>query len=286
MAPDPAGPARALTIAGSDSGGGAGIAADLKTFAAFGVYGMAAVTAVTAQDTLAVHEVSLVDPGLVARQIRVVRDDLGVDACKIGMLGSAATARAVADVLRSGCLGPVVLDPVLAGTHGQQLLSRDGLEVLRHALLPQITVVTPNLPEAAALLGWDLGALATPAARRNAVAALHRLGVRHVVLKGGHLPDTGAGADAPATDLWYDGRAYRELSARRLQTRHTHGTGCTFAAALAAGLARGQEVESALGAAKRYVSWAIAHAPGLGRGAGPLGYGRPGAPDAGWEESE
>lgn len=279
------GPMRALTIAGSDSGGGAGISADVKTFAAFGVYGMVAVTAVTAQDTRAVYAVSLVDPELVVRQITAVRDDLGVDACKIGMLGSAATAQAVAAVLRDGRLGPIVLDPVLVGKHGHELLSQDGLDVLRRALLPMTTVLTPNLPEAAALLGCDLVALAGAGARRDAAAALQRMGPEHVVLKGGHLPDTGAAPDAAVTDLWYDGREHRELSGPRLQTRHTHGTGCTFAAALTAGLARGQALGPALAEAKRYVSWAIAHAPGLGRGAGPLGYGRPSVSGDGWEGS-
>ncbi len=283
MAPGDSTGMRALTIAGSDSGGGAGIAADLKTFAAFGVYGMAAVTAVTAQDTLAVHAVCLVDPDLVARQITAVRDDLGVDACKIGMLGSAPIARAVAEVLRQGRLGPVVLDPVLAGKHGQDLLSADGLDVLRRDLLPLATVLTPNLPEAAALLGCELGPLEGEDARREAAAALRRMGPEHVVLKGGHLPDTGAHAGAIVTDLWYDGREYRELSARRCRTRHTHGTGCTFAAALAAGLARGEGVGPSLVEAKRYVSWAIAHAPGFGRGAGPLGQGRPAPLGGGWE---
>ena len=256
---------RALTVAGSDSGGGAGIQADLKTFVAFGVHGMSAVTAVTAQNTEGVRAVAALAPELVVAQIEAVRDDIGVDAVKTGMLADAGIVRAVAACVRRGRLGPLVLDPVMRSKSGDPLLQPDATAALRQELVPLATVLTPNLPEAAALLGCDVRELAGAKARRQAAAALHRMGPRHVLLKGGHAPEDGA-----AVDLWYDGRACRELSAPRLRTRHTHGTGCTLSAALCACLARGLPLEDGMAAAKDFVTWAIAHAPGLGRGSGPL----------------
>ncbi len=261
---------RALTIAGSDSGGGAGAQADLKTFAAFRVYGASALTAVTAQNTMGVHAVVVLAPDLVAAQIAAVREDIGVDAAKIGMLGSPGVVRAVAAAVRAGGLGPVVLDPVLRASRGGVLLEPAAMAVLRAELLPLVDVVTPNLPETAALLGCDVRALAAPAARRDAARALTALGPRCAVIKGGHLPDVAPDAVDAAVDVWWCADASGELTGPRLATRHTHGTGCTFSAALAAGLARGWDRAAALVAAKAFVGWALAHAPGLGRGEGPL----------------
>jgi hydroxymethylpyrimidine/phosphomethylpyrimidine kinase len=261
---------RALTIAGSDSGGGAGIQADLKTFVAFGVHGMCAVTAVTAQNTEEVRAAAAMLPDLVVAQIEAVRDDIGVDAVKSGMLADASIVRAVGATLRRGDLGPFVLDPVMRSKSGAPLLEPAACAALREELLPLATVLTPNLPEAAALLGCDERELSGMDALRQAAAALHRLGPRHVLLKGGHVAP---GAGAPdAVDLWFDGQTWRELSAPRVATRNTHGTGCTLSAALCACLARGLPLASAMAAAKEFVTWAIAHAPGLGRGSGPLNH--------------
>lgn len=264
--------ARALTVAGSDSGGGAGIQADLKTFAAFGVYGLSALTAVTAQNTVAVDAVAVLEPALVLAQMHAVRRDIGVDATKTGMLGSAGIVAAVAAAIRAGGFGPLVVDPVMVSKGNAPLLAPEACTALREELIPLADVLTPNLPEAAALLGCALGDLAGDDARRGAAADLRRMGARHVLLKGGHAPEADGGEDGEAVDLWYDGATFRYLSAPRIRTRHTHGTGCTLSAAICAGLARGLPVGSALQAAKAFVSAAIARAPGLGRGHGPLGH--------------
>jgi hydroxymethylpyrimidine/phosphomethylpyrimidine kinase len=250
---------RVLTIAGSDSGAGAGVQADLKTFAALGVYGLSAVTAVTAQNTLGVRAVMALPVDLVEAQINVVLEDIGADILKTGMLPNAAIIEAVAECIRASGLR-VVVDPVMQAKDGAALLEPAALASLRTTLLPLAEVITPNLPEAAALLGRSIGTLAEMHA---AVRALHALGPRHVVLKGGHCV-------AEPTDVYFDGEHCFELSSQRIQTRHTHGTGCTFAAALAALLARGCPVESAVVEAKTYVTGAIRHAPGLGHGHGPL----------------
>lgn len=255
---------RTLTIAGSDSGGGAGIQADIKTFTAFGTFAMTAVTAVTAQNTLGVVRARALPSTMVSAQIAAVRDDLGVDATKIGMLATPAIVRAVTRAVRAGGLGPVVLDPVLASTSGQALLDPTGVAALGD-LLPLVDVCTPNVPEAAVLLGCAEGELAAPEARRQACAALRRLGPAHVVLKGGHVRQA-----EEAVDIWYDGDGWRELRAPWVRTRHTHGTGCSFSAAVTAGLALGRALDDALTDAKAFVAWGIAHAPGLGAGAGPI----------------
>ncbi len=264
-------PGRALTIAGSDSGGGAGIQADLKTFTAYCVYGMSAVTAITAQNTLGVRTVTPVPPDVVAAQIAAVAEDIGVDASKTGMLGSAATVARVAKAVRCGGLGRLVVDPVMMSKDHHHLLDPDAVTALRCDLVPLATVLTPNLPEAATLLGCALEELADAAARRDAAVALHALGPRHVVLKGGHVPEAG-GPPGECTDIWYDGQRSVELRAPRVDTRHTHGTGCTFSAAITACLARGLDIEAALESAKSFITWAIAHAPGLGAGSGPVNH--------------
>ena len=251
----------ALTIAGSDSGGGAGIQADLRTFQALGVFGASAITAITAQNTLGVRAVQALDPALVSAQIDAVAEDFTLAAVKIGMLANVEIVRAVAAAIDRHRLQPVVLDPVMVGTGGRTLLSPDAVASLRDELIPRATLITPNLTEAEALTG---GTIRTVADMRDAAARLVRAGARAVVIKGGHL-------DGPAIDLFADAHSSEELTAPRLNTPHTHGTGCTFASAIAARLALGDDLVSAVRAAKAYVHRAIAAAPGLGHGHGPLG---------------
>lgn len=250
----------ALTIAGSDSGGGAGIQADLKTFAAHGVFGMSAITAITAQNTVTVTAAVALDPGLVTAQIDAVVEDLPVHAVKIGMLANAAIIHAVASALRRHRLRPVVLDPVMVAKGGARLLDLDAVAALRDELLPLATIVTPNAPEAALLTGQPVTSrLEQHAAARELV----RLGAGAALVKGGHL----AGS---ATDVLATADAVVELSGDRIPGRHTHGTGCTLAAAIAAGLASGADLHVAVEEAKAYVTRAIQQAPGLGHGHGPL----------------
>lgn len=243
-----------LTIAGSDSSGGAGVQADLKTFSALGVYGASVLTALTAQNTRTVAAILPVPADFVQAQLEVVLADLAVAAIKLGMLHSAAIIDAVAAVLARYPRIPVVLDPVMVAKGGAPLLAADGVAALRR-LLPRATVLTPNLPEAAALLGCDEAAVLAEPGR--ACARLRALGPAAVVLKGGHA------GGACSDDLLDTGGELLTLSAPRLPTRHTHGTGCTFAAALAAGLAHGLELAAAAHSAKRYVSAAIAAADSL-----------------------
>lgn len=260
---DPGSVPVALTIAGSDSGGGAGIQADLKTFEAFGVFGTSAITAVTAQNTRGVTAVAVLDPDLIAAQIRAVCEDLAPRAAKTGMLGNAAGVLAVADAIRRTGLAPVVVDPVMVATSGDRLLEEDALEALREALLPLATLVTPNIPEAELLLGRTLRTVdALPEAARE----LAGLGPMAVLLKGGHLPGP------EVVDVAWDGTEHREYRAPRIDTTSTHGTGCTLSAAIAAGLARGDDLWTAIGIGIDYTRRAIAAAPGLGSGHGPLAH--------------
>jgi hydroxymethylpyrimidine/phosphomethylpyrimidine kinase len=242
-----------LTIAGSDPSGGAGIQADLKTFHAFGVYGQAAITLLTVQNSVRVSRVHVLPDDLVSEQIAAVFEDMPPAAVKTGALGSASIVRAVARAM-AGFTVPLVVDPVLLSTHGASLL--DGPEAIGE-LFPYAALVTPNLPEAAALTSRE--------EPRDAARALHRMGARAVLIKGGHL--TG-----DAVDLYFDGRGFREFRAPRIETRHTHGTGCTFSAAIAAGLALGLPMEDAIARAKQFIGEAIRRNPGLGRGAGPLNH--------------
>ena len=257
---------KALTIAGSDSGAGAGIQADLKTFAALGVYGMSAITALTAQNTVKVEGVYAVPPDFVARQIDTVVSDIGVDAVKTGMLSNEAIIRVVAEKLKEHRLEPVVVDPVMVAKSGDALLEPAARDALVSVLLPLAAVVTPNLPEAEALCGFEI--LDLQGMRRAARAILDR-GSRCVVVKGGHLMGTGF-----STDLFYDGSRFRELTAERIETRNTHGTGCTFASAIAARLALGDGVLEAVRAAKRYVTKVLAASSelSLGHGHGPMNH--------------
>ncbi len=251
---------RALTIAGSDSGGGAGIQADLKTFAALGVYGMSAIAAVTAQNTVGVRGIVELDPEFVSLQIRTVVEDIGVDAVKTGMLSSAAIISQVAQDLRELGLQKIVVDPVMVAKGGDRLLRMDALEAMTKKLFPLALVVTPNLHEVAALVGEEPKTLEEMEAAARAIKAM---GPRYVVIKGGHLPGT-------PLDLLYDGVNFRRYVGARYDTPHTHGTGCTFASAIAAGLARGTSVEEAVARAKVYISAAIRQGISLGKGHGPV----------------
>ena len=251
----------ALTIAGSDSGGGAGIQADLKTFAALGVFGTSAVTAITAQNTLGVLGFEMVPVPLVVAQIDAVLDDLGADAVKIGMLGTAAVVHAVAGVLAQRRPGPVVVDPVMIAKSRDRLLAEDAVAAMVEALLPLAAVLTPNAPEAEALTGRPVR---TEADARDAARRLHDLGPQAVIIKGGHLETE------DVVDVLFDGRDFVEARGPRHVTRHTHGTGCTFAAAIAAHLASGNDLASAFQRSRDYLDGAIRHAPGLGGGAGPV----------------
>lgn len=255
--------ARVLAIAGSDSSGGAGIQADIKTISLLGAYAAAAITAVTVQDTRGVAAVHPVPPDLVAAQIRAVLADIGADAVKIGMLGDTATIEAVADALRDFA-GPVVLDPVMVAKGGAPLLELAAISALVADLLPMAALVTPNASELEALTGTEI---ADEADLLLAAQELLGLGARAVLAKGGHL------AGAEVVDWLVSPNGHQRFASPRIETRHTHGTGCTLASAIAAGLAKGLALERAVAEARAYVAGAIAHAPGLGAGHGPLGHG-------------
>jgi len=254
---------RVLTIAGSDSGGGAGIEADLKTFTALRTYGMAAVTSVTAQNTTGVYGVHDVPAAMVAQQIFVVAEDIGVDAAKSGMLSNAPIVEAVADAVERNGIEKYVLDPVMVSETGHALLEEGAVEILRARLLPLALIVTPNLAEASSLTGFEVR---TVAEMRRAAEAIHERGAQTVLIKGGHANGESA------TDIFFDGSSFTEVSAARITTRNTHGTGCTYAAAIAAYLARGNHLLAAVRAAKHYVTEAIRAGFDLGEGAGPLNH--------------
>jgi hydroxymethylpyrimidine/phosphomethylpyrimidine kinase len=255
-------PVRLLIIAGSDSSAGAGLQADLKTAQAFGVYAQTAVTAVTAQDTNGVHAIHLMPPDLVRAQITAALNDIGADAIKIGMLGSAAIAAAVADALKDNDL-PLVLDPVLLSTSGTALLDEEGITILKTRLIPRATLLTPNLPEAQALTGILPTSDHT---LRNAAQAFRILGAHNILFKGGH------GTGDTVRDILVMGEKQTLFESPRQQTRHTHGTGCTLATAIACGLALGTPLPDAVANAHAYVQEALRAAPGLGGGRGPLNH--------------
>ena len=254
----------AVTIAGSDSGGGAGIQADLKTFSALGVYGASVITALTAQNTREISGVLDVPEAFVARQINAVFSDIDVAATKIGMLARKDIVAAVADGLRRFGARHVVLDPVMLASSGTRLLSEDAVEALARLLFPLADVVTPNLPEAAALLGEGLAADESAAIGQG--EKLMRLGARAVLIKGGHRED------AQSIDLLIEETGVTRHTAARIATRNTHGTGCTLSSAIAAGLAKGQSLQEAVSSAKLYLTGALAAADRLkiGSGKGPL----------------
>jgi hydroxymethylpyrimidine/phosphomethylpyrimidine kinase len=249
-----------LTIAGSDSGGGAGIQADLRTFAAHGVHGASAITAVTAQNSVAVLDWIALEPRMVVAQIEAVASDMPVAAAKTGMLATAAIVSAVAEAARRLPLPLVVVDPVMVAKSGDRLLDPDAETAYRERLLPIATVVTPNLPEAEALLGRPVRTLGQ---MREAARALQAMGPRAVVVKGGHL-------EGDAVDVFFDGIELAELPAPRIATANTHGTGCTYSAAIAARLALGDPLLTAVRGAKEYLTEAIRRSYSVGRGHGPV----------------
>ena len=254
--------ARAMTIAGSDSGGGAGIQADLKTFAALGVYGASALTAITAQNTVGVTAVHEIPTDVITAQIDAVLDDIGADAVKTGMLSSSPIIECVSQAVQRHQVQRLVVDPVMVAKSGDSLLREDAIDSLRSLLLPLAAVVTPNIPEAEALTSR---AITSPDDARVAAREIVNMGSRSVVVKGGHL-------DGPATDLFFDGISFHEFTTSRIDTKNTHGTGCTFASAVAAGLAQGMTPVDAVALAKEYVTEAIRQSFPIGQGHGPLNH--------------
>jgi hydroxymethylpyrimidine/phosphomethylpyrimidine kinase len=251
----------ALTIAGSDPSGGAGIQADLKTFHQFGVYGEAVLTLVTVQNTQRVERVECLAPDLVLEQLRAVLDDIPPMAAKTGALGNTGVVGAVAEAA-SRFDFPLVVDPVILSKHGAALLSNEAREAVRTQLLPHATLLTPNLPEAEALSGIEIPDVA---GMKEAARRLCEMGAKAVLIKGGH-------SEGDAIDILCAGSECREYRAARVKTRHTHGTGCTYSAAITAELARGTALGEAVARAKVYITEAIASNPGLGHGSGPVNH--------------
>lgn len=250
----------ALTMAGSDSGGGAGIQADLKTFAVLGVHGTSAITAITAQNTTGVTDILELPTSLIREQIAVVVDDIGVHAAKTGMLSSAAIIATVADAVERYGIGNLVVDPVMVAKGGAKLLRDDAVTAMRDLLMPLAAVVTPNLPEAQVLLGREITTLDE---RRRAARDLVAMGARSAVVKGGH-------AEGDVVDVFFDGKQLIELSAERIETPNTHGSGCVFSAAITAGIALGMEPLEAVRRAKTFITRAIASSIEIGHGHGPV----------------
>ncbi len=251
----------ALTIAGSDPSGGAGIQADLKTFHQFGVYGEAVITLLTVQNTVGVRRVECMAAALVIEQLQAVLDDIPPAAAKTGALGNAATVEALADAAAHFAF-PLVVDPVMLSKHGAPLLPDSAVILLKTRLIPHARLITPNLAEAEALTGIAIGSIAE---MREAARRICDLGAAATLVKGGHLTDT-------ATDVLYDGSRFREFPAERIPTQHTHGTGCTYSAAITAGLAKGFGLDEAVATAKQFIAEAIRTNPGLGHGSGPVNH--------------
>ena len=252
----------AMTIAGSDSGGGAGIQADLKTFAALGVYGTSVLTAITAQNTISVTAVHEIPNEIISAQINAVLIDIGANAVKTGMLASSSIIQCVASELQRRPVPWLVVDPVMVAKSGDPLLWGDAIEALRTLLVPLASVITPNIPEAEALTGIKID---SDSQTREAARKLISMGAKSVVVKGGHR-------EGPATDLFFDGSSFQEFTSPRIETVNTHGTGCTFASAIAAGLARGMTLLDAVALAKDYVTEAIRTSFPVGQGHGPLNH--------------
>ncbi|MGN6609533.1 MAG: bifunctional hydroxymethylpyrimidine kinase/phosphomethylpyrimidine kinase [Jatrophihabitans sp.] len=259
MAPPP----RALTIAGSDSGGGAGAQADLKTFLACKVHGMSALTAVTVQNSLGVSAVHEIPAAIVAAQIESVATDIGVGATKTGMLASAPIIEAIAEVIDRVDVGPFVVDPVCASQHGDPLLTPEALDAMKTLLFPRATLITPNLNEVRLLIGLDV---VDRAGMEQAARVLKDFGPQWVLVKGGHLPS------GDAVDLLFDGESFTEFRAPRHETAHTHGSGDTLASATTAALACGASLPDAVAEGKRFVTGAVADSFAIGSGLGPVGH--------------
>ena len=253
-------PPTVMTIAGSDSGGGAGIQADLKTFSALGVFGTSTLTAITAQNTVGVTAVHEIPTDVISAQIDAVITDIGADAVKTGMLSSSAIVETVADAIRRHAVANLVVDPVMVAKSGDRLLREEAIASICGSLIPLAAVVTPNIPEAEDLTGHSIS---TDAEVRRAAESIIEMGARSVVIKGGHR-------SGPATDVFYDGDRFQEFTTERIPSTNTHGTGCTFASAVAAGLAHGLEPSRAVAQAKEYVTEAIRASYPIGQGHGPL----------------
>lgn len=255
-------PFRVLTIAGSDSGGGAGIQADLKTITTLGGFGMSVVTALTAQNTLGVQGIHDVPPPFVALQFDSVATDIGIDAAKTGMLATSEIIRVVAGKIRQYDIVKLVVDPVMVAKGGTSLIREEAKETLIAELIPLAFVLTPNIPEAEVLSGRKIETLDD---MKAAAGMIHKMGAKHVIIKGGHLA-------GDAVDLLYDGKGFREFRSRRIATKDTHGTGCTYSAAIAAELAFGRDVAYAVTEAKRFITVAVRHAWRVGGGHGPTNH--------------
>ncbi|MDQ0151209.1 bifunctional hydroxymethylpyrimidine kinase/phosphomethylpyrimidine kinase [Eubacterium multiforme] len=251
---------RALTIAGSDCSGGAGIQADLKSFSANGVFGMSVITAITAQNTQGVFGIEDISPNMIKDQIRVIFDDIRVDAIKIGMVSKIESIKAIGEGLRAiKDLPQIVLDPVMVSKSGFKLLSEDSKDTLIKELFPLSTLITPNLPEAEEIIGEEIKTIED---MEKACIKLKKLGPKYILVKGGHLEND-------ATDILYDGEKFIYLNQKRIDSKNTHGTGCTLSSAIAANLAKGMNIEEAVREGKRYVTVAIEHGIELGKGVGP-----------------
>lgn len=250
----------ALTIAGSDSGGGAGIQADLKAFSALGVFGMSVITAITAQNTMEVRGVQNIDIKMIQAQIEAVFDDIEVGAVKIGMLSSSEVVEIVANTLKGYRPNFIVLDPVMISKGGHHLLQEEAILALKKTMIPMATMITPNIPEAEVLTGKKIS---TNEEMKEACLAIHALGVKTVLLKGGHL-------EGDPNDLFYDGKNFQWFPEKRIQTKNTHGTGCTLASAITANLAKGHTLLEAVQLAKQYITMAISHSLTIGNGHGPV----------------
>lgn len=249
----------ALTIAGSDSSGGAGIQADLKTFSAHGVFGMSVITAVTAQNTQGVFGIQDIDPEMVEKQIEAIFEDISVDCVKIGMVSKTETIQAITNKLSLYKPKTIVLDPVMISKSGYHLLEKEAAVTLITYLLPMATVITPNLPEAEVILGREIKTIQD---MERAAVDLHKMGPKYVFIKGGHL-------EGEATDILYDGLKLTHLRQQRIHTKNTHGTGCTLSSAIASNIALGYSMEDSVKKAKAYITIAIEHSLTLGKGVGP-----------------
>lgn len=252
----------ALTIAGSDSGGGAGIQADLKSFSANGVFGMSVITAITAQNTQEVRSVQDIDVNIIRDQIEAVFDDITVDAVKIGMLSSADTIKTVTQGLQKYAPSHIVLDPVMVSKGGHHLLRQEAVTSLIDHMLPLATIITPNIPEAEVILGYPIS---NKKDMEKACMDMTKLGARSVLLKGGHM-------EGEPDDLYYDGTNFHWISGTRIETKNTHGTGCTLSSAIAANLARGFDMLEAVKRGKSYIHMAIEHSLDIGNGHGPTNH--------------
>ncbi|WP_066639776.1 bifunctional hydroxymethylpyrimidine kinase/phosphomethylpyrimidine kinase [Desulfolucanica intricata] len=250
---------KALTIAGSDSGGGAGIQADLKTFSALGVFGLTAITAVTAQNTQGVFDVQEIEPRVVSRQIDCVFEDIEIDAVKIGMVSSIEIIKSIFHSLTKQKASNIVLDPVMISKSGYKLLKQEACNELVNSLFPLATVITPNLPEAEEITGNKINTITD---MEYAAQEIYALGPRAVVIKGGHLP-------GEPTDIFYDGERFIHIKGERFDTKNTHGTGCTYSSAITAYLAKGLDLLSAVKNAKEYITGAIKNSFSIGKGVGP-----------------